>query len=377
MVLTNTTVVGSGDGSTVQIHTALRSRLSTQDHTGNDHNSRAYTRVADSGNEGSVNLTHRRSHANEPKSASVEKKAEMQLLLRKVILEIQNDKTMSETEKAKKMQDLLSIPWKKYVNQKKKKLAIANALQNKYLKRTPGEITAEDLELSYHDREKKILGCKHYQRAVKLQCSRCNVWAVCRFCHDEFSEHCAIRYVSNSHYAIKYKLTIRAVCSNDTSRMMCMYCKTTQPIGQVCTNKDCGKDVSRYFCKTCLLWDSDPKKNIYHCDKCGICRIGKGLGIDYFHCDKCGVCLAICLSGKHRCIERNIDCDCPICGEYMFTSTSAIMFMVINSACFVELLEINTKIHIQIAMLSLYSCGMLQGIYKEILPMPDLFQISC
>ena len=34
----------------------------------------------------------------------------------------------------------------------------------------------------------------------------------------------------------------------------------------------------------CKLWDDDPEKKIYHCDDCGICRIGAGLGKDFFHC---------------------------------------------------------------------------------------------
>lgn len=108
---------------------------------------------------------------------------------------------------------------------------------------------------------------------------------------------------------------------------MCMYCWTVQPAGKTCVNTDCGRDVAAYYCKECKLWDNDPRKNIYHCHDCGICRIGKGLGIDYFHCPTCNVCMAIGLKGKHKCIERNLESDCPICGEYMFTSTSTVIFM--------------------------------------------------
>jgi hypothetical protein len=110
--------------------------------------------------------------------------------------------------------------------------------------------------------------------------------------------------------------------------MMCMYCSTVQPAGQTCINEECGKPVAAYYCKECKLWDNDSKKNIYHCHDCGICRIGLGLGIDYFHCQVCNVCMAIGLKGKHKCIERNLESDCPICGEYMFTSTSTVIFMV-------------------------------------------------
>jgi hypothetical protein len=38
--------------------------------------------------------------------------------------------------------------------------------------------------------------------------------------------------------------------------------------------------------------------------------------------------MAISLKGKHKCIERNLESDCPICGEYMFTSTTTVIFMV-------------------------------------------------
>ncbi|RKP02223.1 hypothetical protein CXG81DRAFT_4424, partial [Caulochytrium protostelioides] len=151
------------------------------------------------------------------------------------------------------------------------------------------------------------LGCKHYQRGCKLQAHCCGKWYPCRFCHDEVSDHNIVR--------------------NLTTTMMCMHCATMQPAGQDCINEACGLRVSKYFCRDCKLWDDDPRKNIYHCHDCGICRIGKGLGVDYFHCKKCNVCMAISLFGKHKCIERNLECDCPICGEYMFTSTTTVIFM--------------------------------------------------
>ncbi|KAI9835593.1 MAG: hypothetical protein M1819_002044 [Sarea resinae] len=33
------------------------------------------------------------------------------------------------------------------------------------------------------------LGCPHYKRNVKLQCSVCSRWYTCRFCHDEVEDH--------------------------------------------------------------------------------------------------------------------------------------------------------------------------------------------
>ncbi|KAI8620629.1 zinc-ribbon-domain-containing protein [Chytriomyces sp. MP71] len=168
-------------------------------------------------------------------------------------------------------------------------------------------ILHSDRQITYHEKTSNVIGCKHYQRSAKLQAHCCGKWYTCRFCHDEVSDHNIIR--------------------NLITTMMCMHCSTVQAAGQDCINPDCGKRVSRYYCKECKLWDDDPRKNIYHCYDCGICRIGKGLGQDYFHCKKCNVCMAISLKGRHKCIERNLESDCPICGEYMFTSTTTVIFM--------------------------------------------------
>lgn len=43
---------------------------------------------------------------------------------------------------------------------------------------------------------------------------------------------------------------------------------------------------------------------------------------------------------SHKCIERSTDCDCPICGEYMFTSPETVVFMQcghsIHHKCYYE-----------------------------------------
>lgn len=43
--------------------------------------------------------------------------------------------------------------------------------------------------------------------------------------------------------------------------------------------------------------------------------------------EKCNVCMALSLKGRHKCIERNLESDCPVCGDYMFTSTTTVIFM--------------------------------------------------
>ena len=68
--------------------------------------------------------------------------------------------------------------------------------------------------------------------------------------------------------------------------MLCMICGELQNIAQICGNKACSKVLGKYYCNVCKFHDNDEDKNIYHCPQCGICRVGKGLGIDFFHCPK-------------------------------------------------------------------------------------------
>ncbi|KAF9975524.1 hypothetical protein BGZ73_000828 [Actinomortierella ambigua] len=235
----------------------------------------------------------------------VDEKAQSEL--RRKIMDIQRDPTISFADKAAMIQRLMSLKWQE---SKKQEIGKDEETQD-----GSSNASAADLKTTYNNEEEKIMGCKHYSRGCKLKANCCGKWFNCRFCHDDACDHAIVR--------------------TDTKFMLCMHCKSIQPAAQNC--KDCHKQMARYYCNVCKLWDDDPKKSIYHCDDCGICRIGRGLGEDYFHCKKCNVCMAIVLQNNHKCIERNLECDCPICGEYMFTSTSTVIFMpcghCIHSKC--------------------------------------------
>ncbi|KAH8197636.1 hypothetical protein TruAng_008220 [Truncatella angustata] len=92
------------------------------------------------------------------------------------------------------------------------------------------------------DSEYRALGCEHYKRNVKSECSSCGHWYTCRFCHDNTEDH--------------------PMTAKDTRHMLCMYCGAAQKVGEAC---------------------------------------------------KCNACLNINFENAHRCIERLLDCDCPIC----------------------------------------------------------------
>jgi tyrosyl-DNA phosphodiesterase 2 len=112
------------------------------------------------------------------------------------------------------------------------------------------------------EEEELRLGCEHYRRNVKLQCASCERWYTCRHCHDGVENHVLPR--------------------RQTKHMLCMLCGCAQKASDTCTK--CGQSAAYYYCGICKLWNDDPNKPIYHCSDCGLCRVGQGLGKDFFHC---------------------------------------------------------------------------------------------
>ncbi|KAM9897030.1 hypothetical protein OXX79_007126 [Metschnikowia pulcherrima] len=188
-------------------------------------------------------------------------------------------------------------------------------------------LTEADTKPTFHSETLNILGCPHYQRNCKLECPTCLKWYPCRFCHDaEVHDH---------------KLARASV-----RHILCMKCNTPQvPDTNYCVH--CEDELANYFCLKCVLYDNDASKDIYHCDKCGICRLGLGLSKDYFHCDTCNICLSIDLKEHHKCVSNTTHCNCPICNEYLFTSVSKVVFMKcghsIHQSCYDEMIKHSYK----------------------------------
>ncbi|XP_030458146.2 zinc finger protein BRUTUS-like At1g18910 [Syzygium oleosum] len=171
---------------------------------------------------------------------------------------------------------------------------------------------------SYHDQLKTTYGCKHYKRNCKLLAACCNQLYSCRRCHDEENDH--------------------SVDRKSITKMMCMKCLTIQPIGTTCSTASCDNLVmAKYYCRICNIYDDE--REIYHCPYCNLCRVGKGLGIDYFHCMNCNACMSHSLS-VHKCRQKCLEENCPICHEYIFTSNSPVKALpcghLMHSACFQE-----------------------------------------
>ncbi|EEF52103.1 zinc finger protein BRUTUS-like At1g18910 [Ricinus communis] len=171
---------------------------------------------------------------------------------------------------------------------------------------------------SYRDRLKVNLGCKHYKRNCKLFTACCNKLYTCIRCHDEEADHTTDR--------------------KGITKMMCMKCLAIQPIGKACSSPSCNNlSMAKYYCSICKLFDDD--REIYHCPYCNLCRVGKGLGIDYFHCMNCNACMSKSLL-VHVCREKCLEGNCPICHEYIFTSSNPVKALpcghLMHSTCFQE-----------------------------------------
>lgn len=115
----------------------------------------------------------------------------------------------------------------------------------------------ESPSVTWADEAKTVHGCKHYRTHCSVKSNCCARWFTCRRCHDEqITDHKINRYA--------------------TEEMFCFFCETVQPVAQTC--RHCDKEMARYYCNICKLWsDGDNAHQIFHCAKCGLCRVGGAL----------------------------------------------------------------------------------------------------
>lgn len=114
------------------------------------------------------------------------------------------------------------------------------------------------------------------------------------------------------------------------SVVICDICQGSQTIHAGNTCLQCGARFAAYFCSECGIANDDtPAQGYFHCDECGICRVGRD--DDYFHCSCCDCCLKLdllevrplslatytstrtCLGALHRCHEGHCNCVYAAC----------------------------------------------------------------
>ncbi|KAF8696068.1 hypothetical protein HU200_036956 [Digitaria exilis] len=222
------------------------------------------------------------------------------------VRKVSRDPTLDPRRKAYLIQNLMTSRW----IAAQQKLPEPNSEECTDDARIPGCFP------SYRDEENQIYGCEHYKRNCKLVAACCNKLFTCRFCHDKVSDHTMERKA--------------------TQEMMCMACLKIQPVGPTCQTPSCnGLSMAKYYCSICKFFDDE--RTVYHCPFCNLCRLGKGLGVDFFHCMKCNCCLGMKLT-EHKCREKGLETNCPICCDFLFTSSAAVRALpcghFMHSACF-------------------------------------------
>jgi len=161
-------------------------------------------------------------------------------------------------------------------------------------------------------------GCTHYARRCAYVSPCCGKIYSCRVCHDDKEDHKIDRF--------------------SVMQVQCTICNTKQGIHQTC--EVCGVLFGRYFCATCRMFDDEDKQQ-YHCDKCGLCRVGGRE--NYFHCDKCDMCLCILLKDSHTCVEKVTHSDCPVCLDDLHTAREMLHILscghVTHESCWIDMLK--------------------------------------
>ncbi|CAK9164525.1 unnamed protein product [Ilex paraguariensis] len=197
-------------------------------------------------------------------------------------------------------------------------------------------------------------GCSHYQRRCRIRAPCCNEVFDCRHCHNE----------AKNNININQKLR-HDIPRHQVQQVICSLCDTEQEVRQVCIN--CGVCMGKYFCGTCKLFDDDTSKKQYHCNGCGICRIGGRE--NFFHCYKCRCCYSVLLKNSHPCVEGAMHHDCPVCFEVYYHLTNTFSFMTVAVTDILYLFESRNDVTVM-------PCG--HTIHKNCLKeMQEHFQYAC
>lgn len=139
--------------------------------------------------------------------------------------------------------------------------------------------------------------CSHYQRRCSIITPCCNRVVCCISGHDS-GRSCSTSLRS-------YRTRINTIVCNN--------CGVRQAVSGQC--RYCRVLFGRYFCRTCLIWDSGPA---FHCTHCGYCVAARRS--DTRHCFVCNKCYPL-TSLHHNCASSSvINGPCAVCGHSMHAS---------------------------------------------------------
>lgn len=192
--------------------------------------------------------------------------------------------------------------------------------EEKNSSKTSGNSMSSPSKGPSYESDGKRDGCKHYSRRCRIVTPCCGEVVWCRHCHRDNTEH---------------ELDRKAI-----KEVVCSRCNLRQPSSPSCIKPECKTSFGNYFCQTCNFWDDDGvEKMVFHCDDCGICRIGGRE--NYFHCKTCGCCYPMGIKNSHKCVEDAMNQNCPVCLQDLFQSTTQVTILLcghtIHQSCLIDM----------------------------------------
>lgn len=230
-------------------------------------------------------------------------------LKRRAIQKIMYNKSISDFERRRKIQEIMSGSSQSSLSVTSRSLASGDSFPSKDAPLIPD-----------HD-----LSCIHYQRRCNIVAPCCGRFFGCRLCHDQYKSH---DHSSLNRFKIKY--------------VVCKDCLTKQVTSNLCIK--CGIQFGEYYCNICNLWMQQSKEP-FHCNACGLCRTGGES--NFKHCHECDMCISVSMYKNHNCMKEKYKRECPICRENLFQSRMPSQDLlcghVIHSHCFRRLVKFDCR----------------------------------
>jgi RING finger and CHY zinc finger domain-containing protein 1 len=192
-------------------------------------------------------------------------------------------------------------------------------ISNTTISNTTISNTTEPSEIDMEINKKNVIEseCSHYERLCLVECPfpSCRKYVKCRLCHDSIiTDHQLDRF---------------SIC-----KVMCITCGEIQKVSNEC--KKCHVVFAKYYCDVCHLFENNPQKEIFHCKQCGICRIGNSES--YVHCSKCNLCINKEVYNNHKCFVNTWN-DCSVCMEELKISVKQLFLLSCGHGIHVECLK--------------------------------------
>ncbi|WVZ59177.1 hypothetical protein U9M48_009367 [Paspalum notatum var. saurae] len=211
-------------------------------------------------------------------------------------------------------------------------------------------------------------GCAHYRRGCAVVAPCCGEVFACRHCHNDAKNSLEVD-PRHRHEIPRHEIKKVGDLLSLLQRTGCKCNRTALTVGPAWENTSVKNAIS--------LTTMSQRANTTVMD---VAYAGKTGGADnFFHCDKCGCCYSNVLKDSHRCVERAMHHNCPVCFEYLFDSTKDISVLQCGHTIHLECMnEMRAHHHFSCPVCSRSACDMSatwRKLDEEVAatPMPDIY----